>query len=130
MRVGFGPSSAEMFQLLARAGENAVDTAKAVELRFREYPSSSVTQDDVKGFEHAGDAIVSDLLRCINAQFITPYDREDLVALAFAVDEVPDKIENASELLGLFGVETTTRQSIELCALIVRASEELSQLLG
>src|SRR5436309_15689053 len=111
-----------MFELIARAGENAVATAKAVELRFREYPASSVSQDDVKELEHAGDRIVSQTLRCINAQFITPYDREDLVALAFAVDEVPDKIENASELLSLYGVEAPTKQSLELCALLVRAT--------
>jgi predicted phosphate transport protein (TIGR00153 family) len=119
-----------MFALLARAGENAVSTAKAVECRFREYPSSSVSQEDVKELEHEGDRIVSETLRTINAQFVTPYDREDLVTLAFAVDEVPDKIENASELLGLYGVESPTRQSLELCALLVRATEELSALLG
>jgi uncharacterized protein len=119
-----------MFELLARAGENAVATAKAVERRFREYPSSSVSQDDVKELEHEGDRIVSETLRTINTQFVTPYDREDLVTLAFAVDEVPDKIENASELLGLYGVESPTRQSLELCALLVRATEELSALLG
>jgi uncharacterized protein len=130
MRFGFGPSSAEMFALLGYAGENAVDTARAVERRFREYPSSGVTQDDIKELEHQGDRIVSQLLRCINDQFITPYDREDLVTLAFAVDEVPDKIENASEMLGLYGVESTTRQSIELCGLLVRATVELAALLG
>jgi uncharacterized protein len=119
-----------MFALLARAGENAVETAEAVARRFREYPASSVSQEDVKAFEHAGDAIVSDLLRCINAQFVTPYDREDLVTLAFAVDEVPDKIENASELLGLYGVEAPTRQAMQLCDLLVRATRELSTLLG
>jgi len=119
-----------MFALLARAGENAVETAEAVAQRFREYPASSVSQEDVKAFEHAGDAIVSDLLRCINAQFVTPYDREDLVTLAFAVDEVPDKIENASELLGLYGVEAPTRQAMQLCDLLVRATRELSTLLG
>jgi uncharacterized protein len=130
MRFGFGPSSAEMFALLGYAGENAVETARAVERRFREYPSSGVTQDDIKELEHQGDRIVSQLLRCINDQFITPYDREDLVTLAFAVDEVPDKIENASEMLGLYGVESTTRQSIELCGLLVRATVELAALLG
>jgi predicted phosphate transport protein (TIGR00153 family) len=119
-----------MFELLARAGANAVETAEAVALRFREHPSSTVSQEDVKAFEHAGDAIVSDLLRCINAQFVTPYDREDLVTLAFAVDEVPDKIENASELLGLYGVEAPTRQAMELCDLLVRATRELATLLG
>ena len=130
MRFGFGPGSAEMFELLARAGENAVATAKAVERRFHEYPSSSVSQDDVKELEHEGDRIVSQLLRCINAQFVTPYDREDIVALAFAVDEVPDKIENASELLGLYGIDMPTRPSLELCALLVRAAEQLAVLLA
>ena len=130
MRFGFGPGSAEMFELIARAGENGVATAKAVEQRFREYPSSSVSQDDVKELEHEGDRIVVETLRCINAQFVTPYDREDLVTLAFAVDEVPDKIENAAELLGLYGVESPTKQSLQLCALLVRATEELSALLG
>jgi predicted phosphate transport protein (TIGR00153 family) len=125
-----GPRTGEIYALLARAGENAVETAEAVERRFREFPAPSVSQDDVKAFEHAGDAIVSELLRCINAQFVTPYDREDLVTLAFAVDEVPDKIENASELLGLYGVEAPTRQSLELCALLVRATKELAALLA
>jgi predicted phosphate transport protein (TIGR00153 family) len=119
-----------MFELFARAGENAVATAKAAETRFREFPSSSVSQDDVKELEHAGDRIVVETLHCINAQFVTPFDREDLVTLAFAVDEVPDKIENASELLGLYGVETPTKQSLELCGLLVRATEELAKLLA
>ena len=73
----------------------------------------------MKELEHEGDRIVSDLLRSVEAQFVTPYDREDIVTLAFAVDEVPDKIENASELLGLYGVEAPTRQSLELCGLLV-----------
>jgi predicted phosphate transport protein (TIGR00153 family) len=118
-----------MFDLLARAGENAVATAKAVERRFREYPASTVSQEEVKELEHEGDRIVVETLHCINAQFVTPYDREDLVTLTFAVDEVPDKIENAAELLGLYGVESPTKQSLELCALLVRAAEELAALL-
>ena len=130
MRLGFGPAGGELFELIALAGENALATAKAAEQRFREYPSSSVSQDDVKELEHEGDRIVSALLRSINAQFVTPYDREDLVTLAFSVDEVPDKIENAAELLGLYGVEGSTRQAIELCALLVRATGELAALLG
>src|SRR5690348_8942238 len=130
MRIGFGPGNAELFELLARAGENALAIAKAAEQRFSEYPSSSVSQDDVKELEHEGDRIASETLRSINAQFVTPYDREDLVTLAFAVDEVPDKIESATELLGLYAVEAPTRHSIQLCGLLVRATEELAALLG
>ena len=63
---------------------------------------------DVKDLEHIGDQLVADLMRSISAQFITPFDPEDLVALAFAVDDVPDAIENASELLGLYNIQQPT----------------------
>jgi uncharacterized protein len=130
MRLGVGASSAEMYDLLAQAGRNTVLVAQKVEQRFREHPSSSVSQDDVKQLEHEGDRLSAELFRCIQAQFVTPYDPEDIVALVFAIDEVADKTENASELLGLYGVEQPTRQATELCALLVRATEELAQLLG
>jgi uncharacterized protein len=119
-----------MYDLLAQAGRNNVELARRVEQRFREHPSSSVSQEEVKDLEHEGDRIASELFHAISAQFVTPFEREDLVALVFAVDEVADSIENASELLGLYGVEQPTRQSLELCALLVRATEELATLLG
>jgi len=130
MRIGLGPGSREIFALLAAAGANAAATARAAEQRFREYPATSVSQSDVKDLEHEGDRIASSLLRCVNAQFVSPYDPDDLVALAFAIDDVPDAIENASELLGLYGVERPTRQSLALCALLVQATDELARLLG
>jgi hypothetical protein len=130
MRIGLGPGNKEIYDLFGWAGENAAEIARKVEQRFREYPSSSVSQEEVKDLEHIGDQLVADLMRSIAAQFVTPFDPEDLVALVFAVDDVPDAIENASELLGLYNVQTPTRQSIELCGLLVEATTELSSLLG
>jgi len=130
IQLGAGSGGGRMYELFALAGQNAVAIARAVEQRFREHPSSSVTQDDVKELEHEGDRLAAELFRCIEAQFQTPFDREDLVQLVSVVDEVADKIENASELLGLYGVEHPTRQSVELCGLLVRATEELATLLG
>ncbi len=118
-----------MFDLLAQAGDNAARIAVAVEERFRDFPASRISQESIKELEHEGDRIVSSLLRAVEAQFVTPYDRQDIVAMAFAVDEVPDKIDNASELLGLYGIEAPTRQSLALCALLVRATAELASLL-
>jgi uncharacterized protein Yka (UPF0111/DUF47 family) len=130
MRLGLGSGSAEMYALFAQAGENAVRIAKAVEQRFQEHPGGSVSQEEVKRLEHEGDRLVSEILRSVEAQFAPPYDREDIVTLAFAVDEVPDKIESASELLGLYGVESPTRQALELCGLVVEATTELAKLLA
>ena len=127
-RAGFRSRTNEIYELLARAGENAHELATTVEARFRDYPSGP-TQDEVKGLEHEGDRIISELLTTANAQFVTPIDRDDLITLAFAVDDVADSIENAAELLGLYRVESPTRQSLQLCALLVRATEQLAALL-
>ncbi len=127
MRIG--PATGDMHGQLARSGAAAAAVATAVERRFQRWPSGP-SQEEVKELEHEADRIVSELLRSANTQFVTPYDREDIVALAFAVDDVADAAENAGELLGLYGVETPTRQSLELCRLLVRAADVLAELLA
>ena len=129
MRLGVGPRSGEIFVMLERAGVAVLAVARAVDLRFRNWPSGP-SQDDVKELEHEADRIVSELISMTNSMFVTPYDRDDLITLAFKVDDVADAAENAAELLGLYGVETPTRQALELCDLLVRATEELALLLG
>ena len=119
-----GPRIGEIYVLLARAGENAHDLALLVERRVCEWPSGP-SQEEVKDLEHEGDRITADLLGRTNVMFGMMLDRDDLVELALVVDDVTDSIENASELFGLYGVESTTKQSHELCALLVRATAEL-----
>ncbi len=124
MRIGFGPGSSQAHDQLALVGDTVLECCRAVEQRFLLWPGGP-TQELVKELEHAADDRVSELLTMTNAMFVTPYDREDIVTLAYALDDVADAAENAAELLGLYGVESPTRQSFELCALLVRAAEHL-----
>jgi len=129
MRIGFGPGAGEIHTQLAAVGESVLAVSRTVEERFRRWPTGP-SQEEVKTLEHETDQRVSRLLAMTNTMFVTPYDRDDLVTLAFALDDVADAAENAAELLGLYGVESATRQSFELCALLVRASEHLSLLVS
>jgi predicted phosphate transport protein (TIGR00153 family) len=129
MRIGLGPGSGEIHTLLGEAGEHVAEVVRAVEQRFLRWPNGP-SQDEVKSLEHAADRVVSELLSQTNSMFVTPYDRDDLVTLAFAVDDVADAAENAAELLGLYGVERPTKQSFALCRLLVQAAEELAALLA
>jgi uncharacterized protein len=128
MRLGVGPGAGEVHDLLAAAGESVLAVVRSVERRFVEWPSGP-SQEEVKRLEHEADAIASALLRSTSTMFVTPYDREDIVTLTFAVDDVADAAENAAELLGLYGVTNVTKQSFQLCGLLVRAAEELALLL-
>ena len=123
-----GPRTGEIYQLLGQAGANAHQLALLVERRILQWPAGP-SQDAVKELEHEGDRIVSDILSRTNSMFGMMLDRDDLVALTFAVDDVADAIDNASELFGLYLVKSPTTQSFALCALLVRATEQLAALL-
>jgi uncharacterized protein Yka (UPF0111/DUF47 family) len=129
MKIGFGTGSGHIFVLLGEAGDAVLAVSRAVEQRFVRWPNGP-SQAEVKELEHAADRAVSELLSQTNSLFVTPYDRDDLFALAFAVDDVADAAENAAELLGLYRVESPTKQAIELCGLLVRATERLAARLG
>ena len=125
MKISLTPKTTEFFVLFTAAGENALEVAKLVERRFREHPNSGVTQEQVKAAETAGDGITRDLIVLLNTQYLTPFDREDIYQLATEIDDVVDFLEEASDLLGLYGVEMPTRHAVEQCAIIVKAVEQL-----
>ena len=126
MKFSLTPKTGEFYVLFASAGENALEVARLVERRFREHPNSGVTQDVVKAAETAGDTITHDLIQLLNTQYLTPFYREDIYMLSTKIDDVVDYLEEASDLLGLYGVELPTRHAVEQCAIIVRAVEQLA----
>jgi len=126
MKISLTPRTTEFFVLFGKAGENALEVAQLVERRFREHPNSGVTQEQVKAAETAGDVITRDLIVLLNTQYLTPFDREDIYQLATEIDDVVDFLEEASDLLGLYGVEMPTRHAVEQCAIIVQAVQQLS----
>ena len=121
MRLSLVPRPAEFYDLFTEAGANALSAAQKAETRIREFPNSTVTQADVKAVEHEGDRITRDLIQLLNTQYVTPFDREDIFALATAIDDVVDHIEEATDLLELYGIESPTRQSIEQARILTAA---------
>jgi uncharacterized protein Yka (UPF0111/DUF47 family) len=126
MRISLTPRTSEFYTLFGKAGENALQVARLVERRFREHPNSGITQEQVKKEETEGDAITRELVTLLNTQYVTPFDRDDIYQLATVVDDVVDYLEEASDLLGLYGVEMPTRHAVEQCGVIVRACEQLA----
>lgn len=126
MRFSLTPRTSEFFTLFGKAGENALQVSRLVERRFREHPNSGITQEQVKKEETEGDGITRELITLLNTQYVTPFDRDDIYLLATVIDDVVDYLEEASDLLGLYGVEMPTRHAVEQCGIIVRACEQLA----
>ena len=130
MRFSLTPRTSEFFTLFGKAGENALQVSRLVERRFREHPNSGITQEQVKAEETEGDSITRELITLLNTQYVTPFDREDIYQLATEIDDVVDYLEEASDLLGLYGVEMPTRHAVEQCAVIVRACETAANVIA
>jgi len=126
VKISLTPRTSEFYELFSRAGENALVVARLVERRFREHPNSGVTQDEIKAAETQGDSVTRDLIRLLNTQYLTPFDRDDIYMLATEIDDVVDYLEEASDLLGLYGVELPTRHAVEQCRVTVEACERLA----
>jgi predicted phosphate transport protein (TIGR00153 family) len=126
VRLRLTPRTTEFYDLFCKAGENALEAAQLAERRFRDYPNAEVTQADVKAVETEGDTITHDLINLLNTQYVTPFDRDDIYELATALDDVVDFIEEATDLLGLYGIESTTKHAVDQCRILVRAVEQLN----
>jgi len=126
VKISLTPRTSEFYELFASAGTNALEVARLVERRFREHPNSGVTQEQIKAEETDGDRITREIIQLMNTQYVTPFDREDIYMLATEVDDVVDYLEEASDLLGLYGVDLPTRHAVEQCGIIVAAVEQLS----
>jgi predicted phosphate transport protein (TIGR00153 family) len=129
VRLALVPRTTEFYDLFTRAGANALEAARKAEARFREFPSTSTTQEDVKAIETAGDDITRELMHLLNTQYITPFDREDIYQLATALDDVVDLIEEASALLELYRIEQPAPHAVHQCRLLVGAVEHLARAL-
>ena len=130
MRLALVPRTNEFYDLFANAGLNALETARATEQRLREFPDTAVPHERVKELETEGDRLTHDLIQLLNTQYVTPLDREDIYALATAIDDVVDHIEHASDLLGLYRIEATMEQAVEQSRVLVGATEALARALA
>jgi uncharacterized protein Yka (UPF0111/DUF47 family) len=126
VRLSLTPRTSEFYVLFARAAENALEVARLVERRFREHPNSGITQEQVKAAETVNDGVTHDIITLLNTQYLTPFDRNDIYMLAIQIDDVVDELEEASDLLGLYGIELPTKHAVQQTGLLVRAAEQLS----
>ena len=61
-------------------------------------------RDQLHDVEHEGDEINHLVVRKLNQSFVTPFDREDLGFLAARLDDCMDLMDEAGDLIVLYGI--------------------------
>ena len=118
------------FSLLQEGGANAAAATGMLDRLMRSWPDESELREKIKLLEQEGDRITHDVIHELYSTSATPLDREDLHALAAALDDVVDYAEETSDVLGLYKIEAPMEQAVELTALLRDAGRELEAALG
>src|SRR6266540_3641664 len=94
------PREEPFFDLFEAAGDNLADAA------------------------HEGDRLTHAILSRLNSTFITPFDREDIYALAGNLDDVVDSLEAAADMMVLHRVTEPIDAVVRQSRLVCTAAEE------
>ena len=127
---GNWPNRSTFFSLLHDAGANAEDATGKLDRLMRAWPEEPNLRGEIKRLEEEGDRLTHDILHQLHATKATPLDRQDIHALAVALDDVVDYTEEAADFLGLYKIEAPMEQALDLTGVLRDAGRELAAALG
>ena len=123
------PRDHEFFDLFEEAGGNILRAAGLLEEMLQDYPEKNQVSRDILICEQEGDRITHDIIRRLNQTFVTPIDREDIYALASALDDIVDFTEEVADYLGLYRIEAPFEQSQRMARVLHQAARQIDQAL-
>lgn len=123
----FASKEREFFDLFEEAAGNSVRAAELLVTILDEWPDNATAMRDVVICEQEGDRITHDIIQRLNHTFVTPFDREDIIALASALDDIVDFIEEVADFLGLYRIEAPMEQAERMAAVLRDATRQISE---
>ena len=116
----------EYFDLFERAGANIVRAAVLLDDMLAGFPESQGLAREILICEQDGDQITHEVIRRLNQTFVTPIDREDILELASALDDIVDYTEEVADYLGLYKVEAPMIQAQRLARVLRDATAQIA----
>jgi predicted phosphate transport protein (TIGR00153 family) len=120
-------SDREFFTLFERAGTNIERAARLLDEMLEEYPERRGLAQDILTCEQDGDKLTHEIIRRLNQTFVTPIDREDILQLASALDDIVDYTEEVADYLGLYRIEAPMVQAQRLAGVLREATRQIAE---
>lgn len=123
MAFRFKPVDTAFYDLLTRSASGLVDGAALLAEMLGDGNDRKGIAERMREAEHQADETTHEIVRRVNSTFVTPFDREDIYALASGLDDVMDFMEEAVDLVLLYEVETLPQELAEQVEVIQRCAE-------
>lgn len=76
----------------------------------------------MRAAEHAADETTHEIMRKLNSTFVTPFDRQDIYALASGLDDVMDAMEAAVDIVVLYQVGELPSELADMVGVLQKAA--------
>jgi predicted phosphate transport protein (TIGR00153 family) len=119
----FKPVDTAFYTLLTSSAAQLVDGASLLAEMLGEGNDRKDIAKRMRDAEHHADETTHEIVRRVNSTFVTPFDREDIYALASSLDDVMDFMEEAVDLTLLYEVEELPAELADQVDVIQRCAE-------
>ncbi len=123
MRLKFRPVDSSFYDLFSEAAGHLVVGAQLLSEMLADGNSRAEIAQRMREAEHAADETTHSIIRRVNSTFVTPFDREDIYALASSLDDVMDMMDEAVDLILLYEVTSLPPESTQQVEVLQRCAE-------
>ncbi len=128
--LSFIPRERRFYELFEQQASVIVSSAGLLEGALADGADLPTRRREIKALEHKGDELTHEIVRTLNRTFVTPFDHEDIYALASGLDDILDYIEEVADTANLYGITTIPEPARELARLLAQAVAHLEQAIG
>ncbi len=122
------PREGNFFELFNEHGTHIAEGARAFNSLVKHYADPSLREKhtaDVGAAERAADKITAEVNRLLHRTFITPLDREQIHGLINAMDDILDLLQDSSEVMALYDLQSMNEDVARLSDISVRCCERV-----
>jgi len=123
------PRDNTFFQMFSQASENLIAGARVMVDLFTDYKDVEAKIGELRRVERTGDEITHNVFTKLNSTFITPFDREDIHALASSLDDVLAFLTAAGARILMYRITNPPPAALDLARLILQQAQELHRAL-
>ena len=121
------PKEEKFFELFDGQSVHNVEAARVFKELSQKWSLESPLFQKLQDIEHEADISTHEIYDRLNRTFITPFDREDIHALAAELDDVVDIVQSVASRMQLFHVDHATDDLRNLADILLNATENMSK---